>query len=57
MKERNPNNREPDEEAVTSIDKMKCPVDDEIYEAAMEVCPTHDEPLVPIDPDRDKHLL
>jgi len=57
MSERNPNDKTRDEESVTSIDKMKCPVDDEVYEAAMEVCPTHDEPLVPIDPEEDQHLL
>ena len=57
MTDRNPNERTDDEEPVTAIDKMKCPVDDEVYDAAMEVCPTHDEPLVQIDPDEDQHLL
>jgi len=57
MSERNPNTREETEEPVTSIDKMKCPVDDEVYDAAMEVCPTHDEQLVTIDPEEDQHLL
>ena len=57
MSERNPNDKTSDEESVTAIDKMKCPVDDEVYEAAMGVCPTHDEELVPIDPEEDQHLL
>lgn len=57
MSERNPNNKESDEETVTSIDKMKCPVDDEVYDSAMGMCPTHDEQLVPIDPEEDQHLL
>ena len=57
MSERNPNDKEDSETEVTSIDKMKCPVDDEVYEAVMETCPTHDVDLVQIDPEEDQHLL
>jgi hypothetical protein len=57
MSNRSTNEREQREEEVTSIDKMKCPVDDEVYDAIMETCPTHDVPLERIDPEEDQHLL
>lgn len=57
MTERNPNRKSDDAEPVTSIDKMKCPIDDEVYDAVMDICPTHGEKLVPIDPEEDQHLL
>jgi hypothetical protein len=57
MIERNTNNKEPNEEEVTAIDKMKCPVDGEVYDALMETCPTHDVALEQIDPGEDQHLL
>lgn len=57
MTDRTPNERTDDEEEVHTIDSMKCPVDDEVYQAAMGTCPVHNVELVRIDPEEDQHLL
>lgn len=57
MTDRHGNKFEGDEEEQDFIEGKKCPVDDEIYSSYLDRCPIHDEPLVPIDPEEDGHLL